>query len=386
MSGNGAFADTPAQILPPVDVTELDPVEEPIGNAGRVRIDSLNASKKHSPSAADENRKASDKLPGPAAATAPFQVPGKMAVSEQKATEKKGDRKDGLTKPVLLSSGPVRFSAHRVSLVSGQDETESAVISIPAIEEVPPQPDPAVPTPSADSPEIEDSYQVWTQPVGKTSPKKLARKQKREQRRAQPVRKFGLLEFYDPDFERLDVDDYDRQIVLTSEAIETPAVGDEVMSEESEPKKLFERRITDIKPTLDFAWGNIKPGSLPPNFHADEMDKEAYVDPVVPRMVLQWEPTNLWYHPVYFEDIGLERYGHSHRPLLQPLASTGKFFGQVATLPYQMALRPPTSREFALGYYQPGEWAPKKKYQLPFNEEASTVEFLWITGLVLLIP
>ena len=51
-----------------------------------------------------------------------------------------------------------------------------------------------------------------------------------------------------------------------------------------------------------------------------------------------------------------------------------------------MTLKPPMSREFALGYYQPGEWAPKKKYQIPFNEEAAATEFLWVTGLILLIP
>lgn len=187
-----------------------------------------------------------------------------------------------------------------------------------------------------------------------------------------------FIEFYDPELERLDVSDYEHATLLVG-----PSKSDESVPQDA--SELMSKKLTDIKPTLEYAWGGIEKESLPDEFHS-RMDKGTYTVATPPRTVLQWEPTNLWYHPLYFEDVGLERYGHTNKPYIQPFVSTGRFFGQVAMLPYQMTLHPPKAREFALGYYQPGEWAPKKKYQVPFNEEATAVEFLWITGLILLIP
>ncbi len=198
----------------------------------------------------------------------------------------------------------------------------------------------------------------------------------------------GMIEFYDPVFEEpFDTDNYEMKILLVSgEEEESPVeVTDEVTEDEAPRSGLLSRKISDIKPSLDYAWGQYTDAQLPDDFH-ERMDHGTYVAKLAPRTVLQWAPSNLWYHPLYFEDPGLERYGHTRHPLIQPFASTGRFFGQVAGLPYQVALHPLKSREYALGYYQPGEWAPKKKYQIPFNEEAVASEFLWITALVLLIP
>lgn len=382
-------------MAPPVDVTEDDTNSEPAGDVGRVRLDALGPAIEAENRPAHPGQKASSAAtPNPAAATEPVALPGRLAVSAALAAQNHGGLKAGHAAPVQLSSGPVM----PVQLTAASDEN-TGVIMIPATAEESAALDPASTQEAAGeaeaapihTPQIAQGFQVWS-PPGKVNMKKLARRQKREQRRAQPVRKFGFIELYDADLERLDVDQYERQILLTSgdESVEPAPVAsadeDDTMDEDSESTRLFDRSITAIKPTLDFAWGDINPSALPPNFHANEMDKGEYVDRVASRTVLQWEPSNLWYHPVYFEDIGLERYGHSVHPWFQPFVSSGRFFGQVATLPYQMALRPASSREFALGYYQPGEWAPKKKYQLPFNEEAAAAEFLWITAIVLLIP
>jgi len=187
-----------------------------------------------------------------------------------------------------------------------------------------------------------------------------------------------LIEFFDPELEQLDVDDYQHSVLLVGGSnTEEPA--------NREASELLSRKLTDIRPSLSYAWGDIDEEKLPTDFYK-RMDKGEYTEVVAPRTVFQWEPTNLWYHPLYFEDVGLERYGHTRKPWVQPFVSTGRFFGQVAMLPYQMTLHPPKAQEFALGHYQPGEWAPKKRYQIPFNEEATTVELLWITGLILLIP
>lgn len=358
---------------------------------GRVLLDDLAAeyaAQLSVPSAHENEKSSSAKTPEPAASTQPVVTPGQLAVSAARAAQQNhGALKAGAPVSVSLTCGPVN-----PIVLAAADEGGSGVITIPSTSPQPPAAEtveeatPIINPPAENNPQLAGSYQVWNQP-SKKAVKKQVRQQKREHRRAQPVRRFGFVEFFDPDLERLDVDAYERQILLTSgDEAAMPVPPEPAADKDGEKPDLFDRRITSIKPTLDFAWGDIKPSKLPPNFFDNEMDKGEYSERVVSRTVLQWEPTNLWYHPVYFEDVGLERYGHSHRPLLQPFVSSGRFFGQVATLPYQMALRPASSREFALGYYQPGEWAPKKKYQLPFNEEASAAEFLWITGLVLLIP
>jgi hypothetical protein len=184
-------------------------------------------------------------------------------------------------------------------------------------------------------------------------------------------------------YEEHDSDDYYMPILLVA-----------AQEEEAEPVVEAEgsrfmspglRRLSDIQPTLEYAWGDLEDTQLPEDFHK-RMDNGPYIEKFAPRTVVQWHPTNLWYYPLYFEDPGLERYGHTRRPLVQPFFSAGRFLGQVAGLPYQATLHPPHCPEYALGYYQPGEWAPKKRYQIPWNEEAAATEFLWLCGLILLIP
>ena len=99
-----------------------------------------------------------------------------------------------------------------------------------------------------------------------------------------------------------------------------------------------------------------------------------------------WAASDLYYNPLYFEDVPLERYGHTNHPLLQPIVSIGKFSGQLALLPYQMTLDPIRKQVYPLGYYRPGEWHQPKLYQIPFNAEAAVVEGAVITGLIFLIP
>ena len=106
--------------------------------------------------------------------------------------------------------------------------------------------------------------------------------------------------------------------------------------------------------------------------------------PFIPRnfahMYYSWEPTNMYHNPIYFEDVPLERYGHTRHYLIQPVFSGTKFALQLIGLPYQMTLYPFCSRQYSLGYYRPGECAPYKYYQIPLNAEAALVEAGVITG------
>ena len=93
-----------------------------------------------------------------------------------------------------------------------------------------------------------------------------------------------------------------------------------------------------------------------------------------------WEPTNLYHYPIYFEDVPLERYGHTRHYLIQPVFSGVKFAVQFLGIPYQMTLCPPLMKQYSLGYYRPGEFVPCKYYQIPWNAEAALVEAGVITG------
>lgn len=317
---------------------------------------------------------------------------GGLVVSGQSSKSSQAELKSAAKKPSVSSARRATLPqsdlrVNRILQTAGQDDN-AGVITIPSLDqELPPIVEAPLVQSLLDANPSQLAMTPQTSP-GHVSMKQLKKDARQAKRRARLSRAGGgLIEFYDPDLDRLDVDDYDRTILLVSDSGATPQSQSttEDDAEDGRSLKLFSRKITDIKPTLEYAWGAEDDSKLPDDFYS-KMDKGEYVARDAPRTILQWEPTNLWYYPLYFEDPALERYGHTRRPWLQPIVSSGRFFGQVATLPYQMTLHPPKSKEFALGYYQPGEWAPKKRYRIPFNEEATAVQFLWITGLVLLIP
>ena len=73
---------------------------------------------------------------------------------------------------------------------------------------------------------------------------------------------------------------------------------------------------------------------------------------------MTWKASGLCHKPLYFEEVQLERYGHTIGPVLQPAVSGAHFFLNIATLPYKMGISPPHECEYALGYYRPGNCAP----------------------------
>jgi hypothetical protein len=116
-------------------------------------------------------------------------------------------------------------------------------------------------------------------------------------------------------------------------------------------------------------------------FGADEYQPRMFPDTAV-----AWEPTNFYHYPLYFEDAALERYGHTYPFVVQPFVSVAKFSGQLLALPYQMTLDPINKPMYALGWYRPGECAPKLKYQIPWNAQAAAVQAGVTTGMIFLIP
>jgi len=93
-----------------------------------------------------------------------------------------------------------------------------------------------------------------------------------------------------------------------------------------------------------------------------------------------WKATGLCHKPLYFEDVQLERYGHSWNPVLQPFMSAGHFFASVALLPYHMGINPPGECIYTLGYYRPGSCAPYMIEPFPISLRGAVFEAAAVTG------
>lgn len=101
---------------------------------------------------------------------------------------------------------------------------------------------------------------------------------------------------------------------------------------------------------------------------------------------LTWKASALCHKPLYYEERHLERYGHTAGPFVQPVLSGAHFFMNVATLPYQMGISPPTECEYALGYYRPGNCAPWLVPPVPLSLRAALLEAGTFVGGVFMIP
>lgn len=97
-------------------------------------------------------------------------------------------------------------------------------------------------------------------------------------------------------------------------------------------------------------------------------------------MTVTWHAANLCHKPLYFEDVALERYGHSDGPFMQPVRSTAHFFVSLITLPYQTGIHPPNECQYALGYYRPGSCAPWIVYPVPLSPRGTVHQAGFILG------
>ncbi|HEY2894093.1 MAG TPA: hypothetical protein VGJ16_07765 [Pirellulales bacterium] len=93
-----------------------------------------------------------------------------------------------------------------------------------------------------------------------------------------------------------------------------------------------------------------------------------------------WKATGVCHKPLYFEDVQLERYGHSWNPVVQPFMSAAHFFVSVPLLPYNMGLNPPGECMYTLGYYRPGSCAPYLLEPIPLSLRAAIFEGLGVAG------
>jgi len=101
---------------------------------------------------------------------------------------------------------------------------------------------------------------------------------------------------------------------------------------------------------------------------------------------MTWKASNLCHHPLYFEDVNLERYGHTRGPIVEPFVQSAHFFGNILVLPYKMGVHCPSECQYALGYYRPGNCSPWIKPPVPISARGAIAQAATMTGMFWLIP
>ncbi|MGB7347703.1 MAG: hypothetical protein WBD20_26000 [Pirellulaceae bacterium] len=116
------------------------------------------------------------------------------------------------------------------------------------------------------------------------------------------------------------------------------------------------------------------------------LEQVAYTPRNWQRHVMTWKASNLCHKPLYFEEVNLERYGHTAGPILQPVVSSAHFFANIAVMPYKMGIHPPSECQYALGYYRPGNCAPWIVPPVPLSLRGAAAQAAAVTTGFLLIP
>ncbi|MBW3600402.1 MAG: hypothetical protein KY475_24455 [Planctomycetes bacterium] len=99
-----------------------------------------------------------------------------------------------------------------------------------------------------------------------------------------------------------------------------------------------------------------------------------------------WKASALCHKPLYFEELALERYGHTSGPVLQPIYSGAHFFSSIFFLPYKMGINPPNECIYPLGLYRPGSCAPWLAEPFPISLRGAALQTGAVLGGVYLLP
>jgi hypothetical protein len=141
----------------------------------------------------------------------------------------------------------------------------------------------------------------------------------------------------------------------------------------------------DFRPLTDISTDIRPKGELPQECRLSEK----LFDLETPRpwcpLTFTWKASGLCHKPLYFEQVHLERYGHSWGPYVQPFVSSAHFFLTVPILPYKMGLYPPNECMYSLGYYRPGNCAPYLLDPIPLSVRAGlTQASVWLGGIYMI--
>lgn len=100
---------------------------------------------------------------------------------------------------------------------------------------------------------------------------------------------------------------------------------------------------------------------------------------------MTWTASALCHKPLYFEEVQVERYGHTIG-FFQPVVSGAHFFVNIAVMPYKMGINPPNECQYALGYYRPGSCAPWMVPPIPLSVRGAATQAAAVGIIYPLIP
>jgi hypothetical protein len=115
------------------------------------------------------------------------------------------------------------------------------------------------------------------------------------------------------------------------------------------------------------------------------LSDEAYVPRNFACVTYEWKSASTCHKPLYFEEVDLERHGHTV-PIVQPVISAAHFFGTLPVLPYCMGMDPPWECEYTLGHYRAGSCAPYVVPPFPFSLRGAVVQGAVTTGVIYAVP
>lgn len=96
---------------------------------------------------------------------------------------------------------------------------------------------------------------------------------------------------------------------------------------------------------------------------------------------------NVHHGPLYFEQVALERYGHSIGNLFEPFVAHGLFFAHFASLPYSIGRSPPTECHSSEGFAKPGDIVLPYSIPLPnFDRKGAIFETITLALTFAVLP
>jgi len=113
---------------------------------------------------------------------------------------------------------------------------------------------------------------------------------------------------------------------------------------------------------------------------------KGYGDRFAANGVYTWAAPAMFHHPLYFEQVNLERYGQGHHHAVQPVLSAAHFFATIPKLPYHVATAPPSEKVYTLGHYRPGDCAPYQWHRTRFSWKGVFVQGLASAGSAVVVP
>ena len=133
---------------------------------------------------------------------------------------------------------------------------------------------------------------------------------------------------------------------------------------------------------------DIRVGGRPGNDYPCEcrLEGESFEPRNFASTTFTWKAAGYCHKPLYFEDWQLERYGHSHGPLVDPFLSAAHFFGTLPVLPYKAGVELPWECVYPLGYYRPGDCAPWTVPAVPISCRGAAVQAATVTGFLFVLP